>query len=123
MPAARDSVLYGPTFRDGAMTDSDEINEVSSRNWPQVRSAPLVTGGSLVAVGGLIALAGVIVGGLHLIAATRQWISEMEVPPNELARLKWAQAKAAASAGVGGWQNGTRAVVVEAPAVVEMPEA
>jgi hypothetical protein len=123
MPAARDSVLYGPTFRDGAMTDSDEINEVSSRNWPEVRSAPLITGGSLVAVGGLIALAGVIVGGLHLIAATRQWISEMEVPPSELARVKWAQARAAASAGVGAWQNGTRAVVVEAPAVVEVPEA
>jgi hypothetical protein len=106
------------------MTDSDELNEVSSSsNWPQVRSAPLITGGSLVAVGGLIALAGVIVGGLHLIAATRQWISEMEVPPSELARVKWAQARAAASAGVGAWQNGTRAVVVETPAVVEMPEA
>jgi hypothetical protein len=114
--------MYGPTLRDGAMTDSDEVNEVSSRNWPQVRSAPLITGGSLVAVGGLIALAGVIVGGLHLIAATRQWISEMEVPPSELARLKWAQARAAASAGASAWQNGTRSVV-EAPVVVEMPEA
>jgi hypothetical protein len=106
------------------MTDSDELNEVnSSRNWPQVRSAPLVTGGSLVAIGGLIALAGVIVGGLHLLAATRQWISEMEVPPSELARLHWAKARAAASAGIGAYQNGTRAVVVEAPAVVSMPEA
>ena len=37
--------------------------------------------------------------------------------------LKWAQAKAAATAGVGAWQNGTRAVVVEAPGVVELPEA
>ena len=100
------------------MTDSDELNEVSSsRNFPQVRSAPLITGGSLVAVGGLIALAGVIVGGLHLIGATRQWISEMEVPPSELARLKWAQAKAAASAGASAWQNGAgRVVVVEEPA-------
>jgi len=93
------------------MTDSDEVN--SSRNWPQVRSAPLVTGGTLVAVGGMIALAGVIVGGLHLIAATRQWISEMEVPPSELAKLKWAQARAAAAAGASAWQNGTRTVVVE----------
>jgi len=100
------------------MTDSDEISSNSSRrNLPQVRSAPLVTGGTLVAVGGLIALAGVIVGGLHLIAATREWISEMEVPPSELARLKWAQAKAAASAGASAWQNGTGpAVVVEEPA-------
>jgi len=99
------------------MTDSDEVSN-SSRNWPQVRTAPLVTGGTLVAVGGLIALAGVIVGGLHLIGATRQWISEMEVPPSELARLKWAQAKAAAQAGVGAWQNGSSpaVVVVEEPA-------
>ena len=94
------------------MTDIDEVSN-SSRNWPQVRTAPLVTGGTLVAVGGLIALAGVIVGGLHLIATTRQWISEMEVPPSELAKIKWAQAKAAASAGASAWQNGTRAVVVE----------
>ena len=95
------------------MTDSDELNEVSSsRNFPQVRSAPLITGGSLVAVGGLIALAGVIVGGLHLIAATRQWISEMEVPPCELARLHWSKAKAGVSAGVGAYQNGTAPVVV-----------
>jgi|SRR5208282_1608487 len=95
------------------MTDSDEVS--NSSNWPQVRSAPLVTGGTLVAVGGLIALAGVIVGGMHLIAATREWISEMEVPPSELARLKWAQAKAAASAGASAWQNGTGpgAVIVE----------
>ena len=85
---------------------------------PQVRSAPLVTGGSLVAVGGLIALAGGFVGGLHLLAATRQWISEMEVPPSELARLNWAKAKAAAQAGMGAWQNGTGPAVV-----VEMPEA
>jgi hypothetical protein len=93
------------------MTDSD----TSSSNWPQVRTAPLVTGGSLVAVGGLIALAGVIVGGLHLITATRQWIAEMEVPPSELAKIKWAQAKAAATAGVGAWQNGTGSgtVIVE----------
>ena len=101
------------------MTESDEVNEAgSSRNWPQVRSAPLITGGSLVAVGGLIVLAGVIVGGMHLIAATRQWIAEMEVPPSELARLKWAQAKAAASAGASAWQNGTgpAVVVAEEPA-------
>jgi hypothetical protein len=93
------------------MTDSD----ASSSNWPQVRTAPLVTGGTLVAVGGLIALAGVIVGGLHLIAATRQWIGEMEVPPSELAKIKWAQAKAAATAGASAWQNGTGSgtVIVE----------
>ena len=76
---------------------------------PQVRPAPLVTGGALIAVGGVIALAGVVIGGVHLIAATRQWISEMDVTPSELAKLKLAQARAAASAGADAWQNGPAA--------------
>jgi hypothetical protein len=33
----------------------------------------------------------------------------MEVPPSEVARLKWAQAKAAAAAGAGAWRNGPSA--------------
>jgi hypothetical protein len=73
---------------------------------PQLRSGPLVSGAVLVGVGGLIALAGVAVGGFHLLSAIRQWVDEMEVPPSELARQKLAQAKAAAVAGAGAWQNG-----------------
>ena len=73
---------------------------------PQLRSGPLVSGAALVGVGGLLALAGIAVGGFHLLSAVRQWVSEMEVPPSELARQKLAQAKAAAAAGAGAWQNG-----------------
>ena len=73
---------------------------------PQVRPAPLVTGGALIAAGGVIALAGLVVGGAHLFAATRRWIREMEIPPSEVAKLKLAQARAAASAGADAWQNG-----------------
>jgi hypothetical protein len=76
---------------------------------PRVRPAPLVTGGTLIAVGGAIALVGLAIGGAHLISATRQWIREMEVPPSELAKLKLAQARAAASAGANAWQNGPAA--------------
>jgi hypothetical protein len=49
----------------------------------------------MVGAGTLIALAGLAVGGGHLLSATRQWMGEMEVPPGELARLKWTQARAA----------------------------
>jgi hypothetical protein len=84
-------------------------NGVAGTSLPQVRPAPLVTGGALIAVGGAIALAGLAVGGAHLIAATRRWISEMEVPPSEIAKLKLAQARAAASAGADAWQNGPAA--------------
>ena len=73
---------------------------------PQFRSGPLITGAALFGAGALLALAGLAVGGSHLLSATRRWISEMEVAPSELAKLKWAQAKAAAAAGSAAWQNG-----------------
>jgi hypothetical protein len=85
-------------------------NTNNGSNWPQVRTGPLVTGGSLIAVGGVIALAGLVLGGAHLISATRQWIRDMDVPPSELAKLKLAQARAAASAGADAWQNGPATV-------------
>jgi hypothetical protein len=53
----------------------------------------------------MAALAGLIVGGTHVFAATRQWVREMEVPPSEVAKAKWAQARAAASAGASAWRS------------------
>lgn len=81
-------------------------NNDGRRRGPQLRSGPLVTGAALVGAGGLLALAGLAVGGSHLISAIRQWVREMEVPPSELARQKWAKAQAAAMAGANAWQNG-----------------
>jgi hypothetical protein len=81
----------------------------SSSNLPTFRAGYLITGGSLVTAGGLIALAGLVVGGLHMLSATRQWIQEMEVPPSELAKIKWTQARSAAAAGAAAWQNGVSA--------------
>jgi hypothetical protein len=78
----------------------------STNNFPQVRPAPLMTGGGLVVAGGLLMLAGVIVGSVHVLLATRQWVREMDVPPSEAARMKLAQAKAAAQAGASAWQDG-----------------
>jgi hypothetical protein len=46
---------------------------------------------------------------LHMLSATRQWIQEMEVPPSELAKIKWTQARSAAAAGAAAWQNGVSA--------------
>jgi hypothetical protein len=85
------------------------VNSAQSNNLPTFRSGLLITGGSLVAAGALIALAGVAVGSLHVISATRQWVREMEVPPSEVAKLKWAQARSAATAGAAAWQNGVSA--------------
>jgi hypothetical protein len=59
--------------------------------------------------GGVLALAGFVVGGAHLLVAIRRWVREMEIPPSEVAKLKLAQARAAASAGADAWQNGPAA--------------
>jgi hypothetical protein len=81
-------------------------NTENNSSWPEVRTGPIITGAALFGAGALIALAGLAVGGTHLFAATRRWIQQMEVPPSEQARIKWAQAKTAAAAGTAAWQNG-----------------
>lgn len=83
-------------------------NGENRRNGPQFRTAPLITSAAMVGAGTLIALAGLAVGGGHLLSATRQWINEMEVPPSELAKLRWTQARAAMTAGAAAWQNGAQ---------------
>jgi hypothetical protein len=84
-------------------------NTTANSSLPAFNSGPLITGGSLVAAGALIALAGLAVGGAHLLSATRRWVRDMEVPPGEQAKIKWAQARSAATAGATAWQNGVSA--------------
>ncbi len=72
---------------------------------PQFRSGPLITGAALVGAGVMLGLAGLAVGGSHLVTAIRRWVKEMEVPPSELARIKWSQARAAYAAGADAWQK------------------
>jgi hypothetical protein len=84
-------------------------NDATRSNLMQPSSGPPITSAVLVGVGTFIALSGLALAGSHLMAATRRWIREMEVPPSELARLKYAQAKAAVAAGSSAWQNGTQA--------------
>ena len=82
------------------MAYNDETNSQLGGNWPQVRSGPLVVGGILIGIGAVVAVAGT-----HVAAATRAWIRELETPPGELARLKWEQAKTAASSGAATWRD------------------
>ena len=83
-------------------------NGENRTNGPQFRTAPLIISAAMVGGGTLIALAGLAVGGGHLLSVTRQWVNEMEVPPSELARLKWTQARTAMAAGAAAWQDGTQ---------------
>jgi hypothetical protein len=86
-------------------------NTQGSNNLPEFRTGPLITSGALVAAGALLAAAGLAVGGVHLFAATRRWVQAMEVPPSEVAKLKWTQARTAAAAGTAAWRNGVSADV------------
>jgi hypothetical protein len=88
------------------------MSEADNReNGSHIQAAPLITSAAMVGAGTLIALAGLAIGAGYLAAVTRRRINEMEVGPNELARLKWAQARAAVAAGTSAWQNGSRATV------------
>lgn len=81
----------------------------AARNAFQGYSRTMIVGGVLIAAGSIIGAAGVAVSGTALIAAIRRYVSDMEEPPSELARRKWAQAKAATAAGASAWQDGNAA--------------
>jgi hypothetical protein len=75
----------------------------------EVSTRPLTIGAALIGAGAVIALAGWVVSGTVIVSAAKRWIDQLEVPPNELARQKWAQARAATMAGASAWQNGVPA--------------
>ena len=78
----------------------------SKRNAPELSTGALITAAGLIGGGVMLALAGLAIGGAHLFSATRRWVQEMDVPPSEVAKLKWAQARTAAAAGTAAWRNG-----------------
>ena len=107
VPTARVMV----TVQRPEMVCAMSANTQESSNFPEFRTGPLITSAALVGAGAMIALAGLAVGGSHLISATRRWVQAMEVPPSEVAKAKWAQARTAAVAGTAAWRNGVSADV------------
>ena len=83
-------------------------NDAKGKTRPQVRTGLLITSAVLVGAGTFFVLIGLAVGSSHLLSVTRQRVREMEVPPNELAKQKYAQARAAVAASTAVWQNGSR---------------
>jgi hypothetical protein len=66
----------------------------------------LIIGGILLGVGTIMGVAGMVFGGTAVLAATRRRVRRTEVPPRELARRRWSQARIATGAGVEAWNNG-----------------
>ena len=82
------------------------MTDQTSRSDIQLNRSLLVGGGVLVALGGLLGFTGMALVSSALISATRQWMDHLERPPSEIARRRWEQTKAAASAGASAWRNG-----------------
>ena len=80
--------------------------QTASRDAIQLNRSLLVGGGVLVALGGMLGFAGMALISSALVSATRQWVDHLEQPPSEIARRRWEQTKAAASAGAAAWRNG-----------------
>jgi hypothetical protein len=95
----------------GVMANDDTAAGLPTANLPQLRSGPLMVGGILIGIGAVVALAGLAVAGTHVAAATRDWIKDLETPPDQLARLKWEQAKSAMAAGSASWRQHPNASV------------
>ena len=65
----------------------------------QLNRGLIVGGGVLVALGGLLGFTGMGLLLSALLSASRRWVDKLERPPSEIARRRWEQTKAAATAG------------------------
>jgi hypothetical protein len=96
---ARRMVGAGDDRRTETMSDSLTL----SRNANGSRL--LLASAALMATAGVVGMVGVGLATMALVTIARRRISVMEVPPREIARKQWRQARAAVSAGAGAWRD------------------
>ena len=65
----------------------------------------LVMAAALVVAGCVLGAAGFALGAAAAMGAGRRWYQRADLTPNQLAKLKWEQARAAAGAGAGAWRD------------------
>jgi hypothetical protein len=75
-----------------------------------LNTTPVIIGAVLISVGALLGVCGAFISGREVFSATRRWLGDLEVPPGEVARHKWDQTRAAATAGVAAWHQHDGAV-------------
>jgi hypothetical protein len=59
----------------------------------------------MLAVAGVAGLVGLGMISAAMVAATRNWYHRVDMSPQQIANLKWNQAKAAMGAGAGAWRD------------------
>ncbi len=65
----------------------------------------LIAAAALVVAGSVLGVIGLALGGVAVVVAGQRWYRRADLPPQQLARLKWEQTKAAAGAGAGAWRD------------------
>ena len=65
----------------------------------------LLLGAALVVAGCVLVASGLALGAAAAVGAGRRWYRRADLTPNQLAKLKWEQARAAAGAGAGAWRD------------------
>lgn len=65
----------------------------------------LVGAAALVVAGGVLGAAGLALGAAAVVVAGRRWYRRADMAPDQLAKLKWEQARAAVGAGAGAWRD------------------
>jgi hypothetical protein len=73
-------------------------------SWEDLDQGLLIGAVVLLSVGALAGMSGSLLIGAAVLKATRRWMRRSELPPADLAKLKWSQARAAAGAGAGAWR-------------------
>lgn len=76
----------------------------------QINTRQVAGGSILMGIGGVIALAGIAMAGTALVAAYRERVRQMEVPPSVLAKQRWDRVRAATAAGYAEFRNGRQPV-------------
>jgi len=71
----------------------------------EVDTGPFMVATVFIGAGVLLGFIGFIIAALHALSQSSQVINQMETPPNELARVRMNQMKAAARAGANGWKE------------------
>lgn len=70
-----------------------------------INGGTLLTAAVLVGVGGVIGVAGLTVAGAAFASAAWRWYTRVDLTPQEIARLKWEQARGAVKASADAWQQ------------------
>jgi hypothetical protein len=68
----------------------------------------VVAGAVLIGVGGVLGATGILLGTYAVVNASRDWMSQLEIPPGEIARRKLQQARMASVAAADAWRQKNR---------------